>query len=115
MKITEFKLKPNVEIAGKVERKRTHSSTTRSLRFLHEIPHFLAHAWTNETKALLDDALFERLFFFAYLLEHELFLLMVLVLTARLQVELVYAPIAQVVVKGQHAHVVVRPRCRIRP
>lgn len=83
-----------------------HPRCETRVRLLQHVPHILLVLCTLAIAKLFFFALPETLGLLAHFLVHVLLPLMVLVLTARLQVELVDAPVLQVVAEGEHTHLV---------
>jgi hypothetical protein len=78
--------------------------TFRSLWVFHQVPDFFLHGWTASVEHV-NVALLQNVLFFADLFEYDLLALMVLLQTARFQVELLDLPVGQVILKRQNARV----------
>lgn len=84
----------------------THPSRDAGGRFLQQVPQVLLVLRALALAELLLVALPQGLRLLAHLLVHVLLALVVLVLATRLQVQLVHAPVGQVLAERQHAHLV---------
>ena len=84
----------------------THPGGHGGLRFLHKVPGAASQPNARPAAEVLVDgtSLLDTLGLLAHLLEHVLLALVVAVLAARLEVELVDAPVLEVVGERQHAH-----------